>query len=347
MKKTIILSLALLMGISAKCQDSVYESIVGTSATTWSVAQFLNQLDFYADYDDSTIVDVSAGTTHLKINRDDTLLIDSNIYYCLHPNEWSGFWFDYDGLLFSSYGDRECPLLIRESEDNSKLYFRPRGIDYGRFQYETEEEILIMDLDLNVGDTLNHIGLDHFTQFVRDCYPSPFFRNSKYPNLYIIADSIYYKDGRKHIRTNLITDIYRHVQDTLTFIEGIGPTQGFFYWIILFRENVYERMHCCEKDDNQIYWRYGSCDYYIIQSIESLDTDNNIYLVYPNPTHETVGICGLDCSLHTITIVSLSGQEVLKTTSYHNNVEINVSNLDAGLYLVHLDGQAIGKVIKQ
>lgn len=347
MKKTIILSLALLMGFMAQSQDTVYESIVGTSATTWSVAQFLNQLDFYADSDDSTIVDVCAGTTRLKINRDDTLLIDSNIYYCLHPSECTGFWFDYDGLLFSSYGDRECPLLIRESEDNSKLYFRPRGIDYGRFQYETEEEVLIMDLDLNVGDTLNHIGLDHFTQFVRDCYPSPYFRNSKYPNLYIIADSVYYKDGRKHIRTNLITDIYRQPQDTLTFIEGIGPTQGFFYWTILFRENFYERMHCCEKDDNQIYWRYGSCNYYIRISIESLDTDNNIYLVYPNPAHEVIEICGMDNSLHTITIVSLAGQEVYRTSSYNNNVSVNVGSFAAGFYLVCVDGRTIGRMVKR
>lgn len=343
MKKTIILSLVMLMGISAKCQDSVYESIFDSSTSvTWFIGQYHT---FYND----------EYTVAFRIYNDDTLLYDSIKYNYLRvldtipkfdsfpdgrysPEPWHYVLkSDLFGIRYNSE-----KLLIRESDNNSRLYIRPLA-EPGN--YELSEDILVMDLNLEVGDTLDHTGLDMFVQLVNGI-------GSSYDTLCIVADSIYFQDGKKHIRTNYITKVHGYsskFQDTLTFIEGIGPTLGPLFWRIIL-ERWSDVLLCSEKDGVQIYNQNriagGRC--FVFLEEDNINTvDSNIYLIYPNPAHEKVGICGLDCSLHTITLVSLSGQEVLKITSYHNNVEINVSNLDAGLYLVHLDGQVIGKVIKQ
>ena len=333
MKKTIILSLAMLMGFSAQCQDTVYESIFGSLYMQWYVAQYQ-----FGD----------ANTIEELVMTADTLQIDGRVYFCVKsPDSDFGLHNYYSGILMDSPDeDGRHSLLIRESEDHSKLYFRPLAISYGDFTYESEEEVLIMDLDLEVGDTLDHTGLDHFVEFVREHHPYSETYGNMYPELRIIADSIYYQEGRKHIRTNLIaTDFYGYSHDTLTFIEGIGPTQGLFYWTITFYRYCYERMLCCEKDDVKLFQRDG-CYVWIID--DKIDTvGSSTYLVYPNPAHEVIEICGMDNSLHTITIVSLAGQEVYRTSSYHNNVSVNVGSFAAGFYLVCVDGRTIGRMVKR
>lgn len=332
MKKTIILSFAMLMGLSARCQDTVYESIFGSLYMQWYVAQY-----WFGD----------AVTFEELVMTADTLQIDSSVYHCVKSPVshfgMRGYIYDLYNVLMYSPNEHEPIILIRESEDHSKLYFRPRAISYGPFTYESEEEILIMDLSLRVGDTLDHTGLDHFVEYSRECGVT---YDNRYPELRIIADSIYYQEGRKHIRTNLIiTDYYGYPCDTLTFIEGIGPTQGLLYWTITFDSYFYERMLCCEKDDIKLYQRDGCYVWIIDDKIDTVDCST--YLVYPNPAHEVIEICGMDNSLHTITLVSLAGQEVYRTSSYNNNVSVNVGSFAAGFYLVCVDGRTIGRMVKR
>ena len=111
-------------------------------------------------------------------------------------------------------------LYLRESDTHDKLF--------GRIKYDDNSvtrEFLIMDLSLDVGDTLN---TDDWAEL--NVHPNQL-------NPVITIDSIYYKDGRKHLRTDFIGK-GKHwstwppvIYDTLTFIEGVGPDMGLPYFL--------------------------------------------------------------------------------------------------------------------
>jgi hypothetical protein len=91
-------------------------------------------------------------------------------------------------------------FFIRESEDASKMYI---------FDSWENKEYLISDLDLQEGDEIEiETSLHTFTALI---------------------DSVYIKDGLKHVRTDLA--IFLFPDHKLTFTESIGPNAGilFFY----------------------------------------------------------------------------------------------------------------------
>lgn len=74
-------------------------------------------------------------------------------------------------------------------------------------------EFLIYDMSMNVGDTLHTYGGD-----------------------FLIADSVFIKNGRKRIRLQLQRGSYllgftthniQYYYNTIEFIEGVGTTRGF------------------------------------------------------------------------------------------------------------------------
>ena len=116
---------------------------------------------------------------------------------------------DYDGEYYNVLYDYSYSGKIRATDDNSKLYFIPR---------DSVNEILIMDLNLEVGDVFEQ----HFVGYS----PSQSF------HLYtqdVTVTSVYEKDGRKHIEFDydvIPQDELDTIPIKLTFIEGIGPNYG-------------------------------------------------------------------------------------------------------------------------
>lgn len=90
-----------------------------------------------------------------------------------------------------------------------------------------EQERLIMDMTLEMGDTM--------------FYPSPHGGIDAIPVV-----EVFTLNGRKHIKMKM--DLPLFSDDSLTFIEGVGPTGG-FTWQLLYRSVLL----CSYVDEQQIF----------------------------------------------------------------------------------------------
>ena len=141
---------------------------------------------------------------------------------------------------------------IRANETNSKLYF---------IEQNFTTEILIMDLDLVVGDKFVLI----FRLFNQDIEEK------------IFVDSVYVFDGKKHVRFD------DNIGDALSgetkrmFIEGIGPNWGFTPYGLL----------ACKYDDFVLIYSFEN-EYIKDCSFKNMSVDNYTHednvKIYPNPT---------------------------------------------------------------
>lgn len=111
---------------------------------------------------------------------------------------------------------------LRSNATNSKLWFTPKDA----------AEVLVMDLDLILGDSF-------------------LFYNSYLPDLKLVVTAIDTSLGRKQIHFSIESFnclLGPNAQSFLTFIEGIGPTQGFddatFYSFLL---------DCVKQDTTVLY----------------------------------------------------------------------------------------------
>ncbi|TRW22122.1 T9SS type A sorting domain-containing protein [Flavobacterium zepuense] len=105
--------------------------------------------------------------------------------------------------------------------------------------------------------------------------------------------------------------------------------------------------------------------YYVTQSVNGCESDYfgiaasqttgtgsfafNSLKVYPNPANSVINIAN-NTAISQITVTNLLGQTVLKQTASENNVQVNISALAAGTYILQLQAEnatATIKVIKQ
>jgi len=70
--------------------------------------------------------------------------------------------------------------------------------------------------------------------------------------------------------------------------------------------------------------------------LENQKLVNEAIKIYPNPTKETLTITNLNSTVVEIQIIDISGKIVHQTTPNNQQININVSNLEPGLYLVRM-----------
>lgn len=70
-------------------------------------------------------------------------------------------------------------------------------------------------------------------------------------------------------------------------------------------------------------------------SIENFDTEQRIR-VYPNPFNQTIRIVGADIGAE-VCVFNLLGQPLIKQKCLHSEMELNLSHLQKGLYLISID----------
>ena len=337
MKKIVsfVLILAGMFGVQA--QDSViYRSVIGDSVSRWEGAEII---DYFGNVKEVFII----------CGSNDTVTIDSASYFEL----------DYFG--FAEFAG----FYIRESESHDKLYGKMKIK-----QYDTTvitSEFLIMDLSLDVGDTLN-------TESWHDVYIPG---NPQIPT--IVVDSVYYRDGRKHLRTNFVNKFIYFCwpfYDTLTFIEGVGPNKGIPYIVHATIPSGYLNPHC--------YYSYDSCwkvtpmincffqdtateyhrewvffDGYYINGIpcywsssgwEGYDiVKENMPNIAPNPTYGELTVSNIPSGKCKASILDLYGREMYSAFAESDTIYIDMQKLQAGVYLLILEtasGLITRKVVK-
>ncbi|MBQ9474473.1 MAG: T9SS type A sorting domain-containing protein [Bacteroidales bacterium] len=327
MKFRVTILLAMILGsLASRGQDTVqprYQSVFGDSSTTWYL--------YYEDY--ITIPDGGEeGTETRQYIAGDTVSIDGKTYNRLRyiPD------LSFRGLC---YLYREESLYIRESPDHSKLYFKEQ-LDYRPEM--TFPEVLVMDLDLNVGDTLNTQG---WSQLMVQGYAIE-------PPIMILVDSIYYTEGRKIIRT-----IYIGGEELfpLLFIEGIGPSLGPYYPGFIMPLSL----TCYHKDGEPQYHgpkynpnREAPCimgDYWF-GGISKEPYTNNAFEIYPNPSRNAFNIKFATAASYKVIVSTMSGKVIKMKNIHGDKIDINLSNYPIGTYFIKIietnNATLIAKIIK-
>ena len=263
---TLLALLLMAGGVTMQAQE--YESYFGTDSTR------LNVLQYCIDW-------VSTG--YMEINTADTVHVNGHDYLHATPR---GFFFE-----------------------NAELYFREEtstGRLYRYFPMIDEEEVLLCDMTLTVGDTFYHIdswGMAH---------PS-------------VVESVSFENGRKVIRFALP---YLPWHDALTFREGIFPNNFPIGYLDYY--DCENNLLCEYKDGEQVFENpeYNTC--YIDETSVQEQGQQQI-TIYPNPAKETMLIEG--AKVAEVQVYNTLGQ-LVKTLRDAN--EIPVTDLPQGVYLLRI-----------
>ena len=303
-----ILLLLTLGSLASRGQDTIqprYQSVFGDSCATWSVYYYI----------DRTIY----GTLTRQAFTEESIIINQTPYKllrCVLDFTWE--WVDF-------YPEES--LFLRESPDHSKLYYKEHLIaDPAR----SFSEILIMDLDLNVGDTLDTHG-----------WSDLILRNE--PEVPVIRiDTIYYSDGRKVLQTNYQKGnrYFPNGYDTLLFIEGVGPSWGPFYAgnveplsLICYNkdgEPIYQgQMYRPEREMPCYITSYGPYALKIADNAEAYEA-----AAYPNPTRNIVNIALSRPSFYTVTVVSPTGNVVHHHAFNGESTCVDLQEHPCGVYFL-------------
>ncbi|MDR0941560.1 MAG: T9SS type A sorting domain-containing protein [Bacteroidales bacterium] len=198
----------------------------------------------------------------------------------------------------------ETPLFsigkIRTDEINSKLYFVPQN---------STEEIVIMDLNLVVGDEFNLTYI--------------FYNGTEYKKT-IIVDSVFVRNGKKHIQFDDLINNHFSGKTKRMFIEGVGPNWGF----------TYDGFIACKYNDGvQLYSfenEYIKDCCFISTSVHNQIIETDI-AIYPNPIQEKVLITIPKTKVGNtkMTIYNGMGEIMLTQTISQTQTIIDVSHFPA------------------
>ncbi len=270
MKATRIYTLfaLLLMAGGVTMQAQEYESYFGTDSTR------LNVLQYCIDW-------VSTG--YMEINTADTVYVNGHDYLHATPR---GFFFE-----------------------NAELYFREEtstGRLYRYFPMIDEEEVLLCDMTLTVGDTFEY--------------------TDEWETHQAVVESVSFENGRKVIRFAPIYDYYYH--DVLTFREGIFPNNFPIGYLDYY--DCENNLLCEYKDGEQVFENpeYNTC--YIDETSVQEQGQQQVSLC-PNPAKGKVIIEGIQPA--EVQVYNALGQ-LVKTVRGMN--EIDIEGFAEGVYLLRI-----------
>lgn len=208
--------------------------------------------------------------------------------------------------------------FIREDLSTGQVWIRsrPENIEY-----------MVMDLSLTLKDT-----------FHLNAYGS-------YDSIAIV-DSVYFEDGKKHVRFNYWLEMGR-LKEKLTFIEGLGPNAGVFYQIHNRWGNHNQYLLCSSKDDQPYFvnanpFYEGECNLDHFGVGITKRRSNVSWKIYPNPFHESTLLTFDNKNIHDakLTIFDSKGRLVRTIENIHNNeVLIERQEMSKGLYLFKLQSK--------
>lgn len=313
MKKICLtIAIALLACTATTAQDTatVYRSVFGDSVTEW-----------YDMYYSIGIDCAMATTAYVCQSSDDTVTLGGKQYLY---SEWhfdNGFYFE-DEILY-----------LRESEDHSRLYARL----YIPHTDSILPEILIMDLNLNVGDTLDKSNLEQWL--------------TAFPNMYsealtIVIDSIRYIDGRKY----LYTRYSQYPWHNLVFIEGVGPSMGMYYPAVRYYQE-FSLLLCCYKDTEPVY-RVPFDDVRVFcDTVENCvircgfggitELDKSVVSIYPNPADDYI-VCDGDFAEPRRALIFNASGKVVGVSHIVGGSKVDISSLNPGIYFLTVgDGRSL------
>ena len=251
-----------------------YTSIFGLESTEW------NYLSLWCD---------SGPTSTLTDSRD--TIVDNIEYKIIARAE--------DFETSADFG------LMRESADRSKVWFR---------HFDESEEILIMDLDLTLSDSLT---------FIDDKYA---------------VDTIYFDDNnRKVIELDLF--IESCAQDfTFSYTEGVGPNFGFDFMVSPDIQFFFQSIiRCHTKDDMTENYNSYTDECPPFTTISTTDINVGRLDINPNPTSGELNIQLPDAISGQLSVRDVTGQVVMTVNLAHEEkLSIDLFGYNSGMYLMEV-----------
>ena len=233
----------------------------------------------------------------------------NKLYYSNNPN-------NIDSINSPYYG------AIRE--ENKRIYFFLDSLYNSSPGYyfcftldipSLNEEVLLYDFNVNVGDTVYYPHLDS-TYVIINWIDS------------VLIQGEYRKQFHYTYTYNSMSNCNPFSQN---YVEGIGDiNMGLFSIFIFYFENS-ESLNCFE-DDEVSYSNVSNC--------MTLGTDDIIIKdsnqIYPNPASEVLFIEIDNPTTNLIYILDITGKEIYTTKALQRTTSIDVSYLKSGLYMVKI-----------
>ena len=295
--KKIILLMFITIVLTHSVNGQYYQSVFGDSCSKWYV---------FSVTDDNH----AGGTEVREAISGDTVNVDGITYYYLRHNNEESY---YEIPVYNNE-----PQLLRENSNHSKLFFKENhpGI--------SAPEILIMDLNLVIGDTLDTHG-----------WSGLFFSGLSTTIPRIKIDSCYISEGRKILRTDFSLVHFTGRKDTLFFIEGVGPSFGPYYP----RQTHLNSLSCFYKDGVCLF--HGK-DYYLNQDcihgwpadITECMEGSNKCTIFPNPTFDKCSVYVSEGCDNIIEVRDIAGKRILSDKFFGNHYYMNIGNYPIGTYYI-------------
>lgn len=316
MKKLITLFALLCALLPARAQ---YESFFGRESWEYAAAYYVT---CYTDEYDPHALGPCTETFNFSFNHDDTLNINGNTYYSYCHDDY----FNY----FS--------IFLREDTVNGRLFAR-YSTD------ETENEYLLCDLSLSVGDTfVLSSGSVHWGYYEED--------------MKMVVDSIGNPSGRKVIYLTLLNGyslfyggdvpyMTNEFNISLRFMEGVGPMYGVCPPNYYGMENT-GALLCLYKDNNLYYMTHETlgCD----QSTSDVPLYPGSSLqIYPNPTSNQVTLEFIteEEVSGTVIVRDIVGRVCRRFSVNDKKTALDLSSLPQGVYTFTFVDQQNRKITKK
>ncbi|HPR31692.1 MAG TPA: hypothetical protein PLK12_06345 [Prolixibacteraceae bacterium] len=248
---------------------------------------------------------------------------ESTQWVIVKPSSWWGVENAYSPKYYlidsiKCYGEyiKEQPfgVVYFETDGNSKLW---------RWDTESNEKSIIMDLNWEVGDSI----------FIKD---EDFIMHYE-SRPYAIVDSVFYNEtNRKTIHTDLVlrtdTTLFN-----LTFIEGIGPNASMYYqeYYGFFWGNSHLLL-CAHKDDVLCYVNIqvsDDCTYIKPDAINTIGKASEVMIRFQS---NTIELTFDDSFSGRLCFISTNGKAMKRINVNSKKRKFDINDLPAGPYIVQV-----------
>lgn len=244
---------------------------------------------------------------------------------CISSHIWQDGVFEINGNNYKKFGN----AYLREDTLSGKVYMQM--FNYPS-PFDTLRDVLIMDLSLQVGDTF-HLHSDYYSINQSISMECP----------YIIVDSVFYENGSKVVRTNCnawhckLNAFDNNIP--LSFIEGVGPNRGPFYWLVQYYHDAGEAslLLCSYKDDTLSYINplYNTCDTFVVRVSDKCLGGID---VFPNPIEDNLLSISFGNSFSgLILLYNALGSKVysIDLSNVHTH-QIKMTHFSKGMYFIKI-----------
>ena len=249
----------------------------------------------------------------LRTTSEDTLSINGILYQYFNPN-------------YGGYGEG----YVREDTMTGRIY---------RYMPNSEEEFLICDMTLNVGDTfkLPVFGYYHWYSeegcdiIVKQIDTIAGRKIIEFYNISNPSYSHFYPDenGWPHG----VEAYYRSKNIYLKFIEGVGPIYGPLGYVNSLEP--YLGVVLCVQRDDSLYYMTSELLGCFQFGVKINEFESQIINIYPNPTNDFIRIEISDEKTGgKLFIMNSIGMVVYQENLQKNPIKLNISHLPAGFYSI-------------